>query len=237
MKCRSSRLPAIEQAQSGLTDTALRSAFMDSEVLVLLCNGALVSQNDVRVAVDLRLPNVARFLLSRGGSFPETLHYIRESKRESFYCAFLYLPAVIVSYCKIPHLSSIPKLPKLQPLQPLQAPLRAKTLCIGGLLLRLLRAFAVHTQHWRRSQRSQLPDALLPVVRRCTGLAAVISVAGVRNVHQQFVRVDADFGMKCGFYAYSWKPERCNQTPFNDGPSNVENESERVSCLKRCAVM
>jgi hypothetical protein len=177
--------------------------------------------------------------LSRGGSFPETLDYIRESKREPFYCAFLYPSAVIVSYCKIPHLGSVPKLPKLLPLQPLQAPLRAKTLCIGGFLLRLLRAFAGHAWHWKRSQRSLLPDALLPVVRRCTGLAAVISVAGVRNVHQQFVRVEKDFGVKCGFYAYSWMPERCNQSPFNDGPSyhNVENESETVSCVKRCAVM
>jgi len=237
MKCRSSRLPAIEQAQSGLTDTALRSAFMDSEVVVLLRNGALVSQIDVRVAVDLRLPNVARFLLSRGGSFPEMLHYIRESKRESFYCAFLYLPAVIVSYCKIPHLSSIPKLPKLAPLHPLQPPLRAKTLCIGGLLLYLLLAFAKPVPQWKRVLRSRLPCLMLPVVHRCTGLAAVISVA--RSLSHGFVLVDSGFDVKNGdILGFSWLPERCKEQPHPSATRQSEPETEEAGCgARKCALM
>ena len=83
MKCRSSRLPAIEQAQSGLTDSALRSVFMDSEVVVLLRNGALTAARvalkhvEFHVQYGLAVAQVAALAVKSGKS---ALRQIRSQK-------------------------------------------------------------------------------------------------------------------------------------------------------------
>jgi hypothetical protein len=231
IKCSSSRLLAIER-ESNRTPL-LYVAFMNSEALVLLRNGARVSQKEVHLAVDLNLPNVARHLLTFGGSFSETLAYVN-MRQKSFYGEFLYPSAVLVSRCKIPHLSSIPKLPKLAPLHPLQPPLRAKTLCIGGLLLHLLLAFAKHVPQLKRVFRSRLPCLLLPVVHRCTGLAAVICIASASNLSHGFVQVDPDFDIKNrGNLAFSWLPERCKEPPH----ARQSEPEEAGGCACKCALM
>jgi ankyrin repeat protein len=241
IKCPRSRLPAIERQASRLpVDT---HAFTDSEVFILLRSGARVSQRDIHFAVDYALPNVTRHLLSRGGSFYETMAHVntRHKFDQSFYGNFLYPSAVFVSYCKIPHLCYILKLPKLLPLHPLHWPLRAKALCLGGILRHLLVVLAKPVPHFKRLQRSQLLCILLHVVYRCTGLAAVISVASAKKLGHGFVQVDPDFHMKNrSSQGFSWLPERCkSQSPqsslvADDASRDKEGAAER---LKKCALM
>jgi hypothetical protein len=241
MKCRSSRLLAIEHQQP-CSQSSL-GAFMDSEVLVLLRNGARVSQKEVNLATDLQLPNVTRHLLSCGGNLSSTLAHMNKRRDESFYCAFFYPYSILVSHCKVPHVNFGIRIPNLVPLFLLQPPLRVKSLCVGGLLLHLLGAFLNPIPFLKRLHLLKLSHVLSPVVHRCTGLAAVISFAGVKNASPAFCSVDQDFGLKCGFYGYSWLPEHCKDQLLPPPQCNIvqnchgADEDENVDRSTKCTFM
>jgi ankyrin repeat protein len=244
MKCPASRLPTIERERKAIRGVSSAHDFMESEALVLLRSGARVSQSDVHVAVDLGMPNVTRHLLSHGGSVSETLAYVstRYKKDKSFYGNFMYPFAVVVSYCKIPHLSYFGHLPKLLPLHAAETPLRAKALCLGGFVLHLLVAFAKPLPNWMRLQRLQLLRTFLPVLLRCTGVAAAVAVASVKSACPGFVQIHPDFDVKNSVQGFCWLPERCKaQVPQSRAPRSEDRADREIDgalqCSKKCELM
>jgi hypothetical protein len=98
----------------------------------------------------------------------------------------------------------------------------------------LLLAFAKHVPQLKRVFRSRLPCLLLPVVHRCTRLAAVICIASASNLSHGFVQVDPDFDIKNrGNLAFSWLPERCKEPPH----ARQSEPEEAGGCACKCALM
>jgi hypothetical protein len=62
----------------------------------------------------------------------------------------------------------------------------------------------------------------------------VHSIIGAKGVEPDFVQVDADFAMNCGFCAgYTWLPER-----KESGNVVVEEEANaRRTCALKCALL
>jgi ankyrin repeat protein len=216
----------------------LHVEFTETEAMILLRNGALVTQKEVHLAVDKNLPNVARHLLCCGGCFSETLAYINRNSNKAFLRAFLYPSAVLVCYCQrltlrcalssqLPRVSCPAKLP---PLPRTSLPQRVRALCIGALLLHLVQAFAKAKpgRLQARVQRWALPRELLPVVLRCTSLAAAQCFAADKNAQPGFVQIDWEFGVDCGYYGYCWFPERQVQQSLHS--ATTRDEAAKCAC-------
>jgi hypothetical protein len=215
----------------------LHVEFSQTEAMILLRNRARVTQKEVRLAVDNALPNATRHLLCRGGCFSETLAYINTNSNKAFMRVFLYPSAVLVSHChrralrcalstQLPRVSSPAK---LLPLPRTPLPQRVRALCIGALLLHLVQAFAKAKPGRRQAllQRWALPRELLPVALRCTSLAAAHCFAADKNAQPDFVKIDRDFGVDCGYYGYCWSPERQVQQPVH----SASNRDNSVKCV------
>ena len=235
IKCQSSVLSRIERNTDHAPSVYVqlqREFQQETAVMLLLRNGARVSQTELHLAADLCLPNVARHLLCHGGSFTDILAH---SCSSSFLRLFLYPAAILVASCKILHFPSLPKLLHLLPLPLTPPPLRLRALCIGGLLRNLLKSLGRPLLSERQLQRSQLPRLLLPVLRVCTGLASVYSSAAVKHADPGFVQLDKDFALSCGLLGYSWLPPRLENTLEEILPE--EEQASPRACVGSCTLL
>jgi ankyrin repeat protein len=226
IKCQFNTLSSMERSTSSSRSISLellcRKFKDESAFMILVHSGARVSQNEVQLAADFLLPNVARYLLRHGGSFKDTLAH---SRGPAFLGPFLYPTALLVASCKIPH-STSRKLPPFLPLPPTPPPLRLRALCVGGLSRCLLRSLARPILSELQLPRKQAARVLQHVLRYCTGLAGVHSFAAMKNADPVFVQLNQDFAIACGLAGFSWLPER----------EEIMLEEEQVSSRARKCV-
>jgi len=208
IECQLNTLSSMERSTSSSRSISLellcRKFKDESAFMILVHSGARVSQNEVQLAADFLLPNVARYLLRHGGSSEDTLAH---SRGPAFLGPFLYPTALLVASCKITH-STSRKLPPFLPLPLTPPPLRLRALCVGGLLRCLLRSLARPILSELQLPRKQAARVVQHVLRYCTGLAGVHSFAAMKNADPVFVQLNQDFAIACGLAGFSWLPER-----------------------------